>query len=527
MDNIPETFGKYFNRLYKKDGYLDKYGGSVVATGFTLLIFFLIFSYFYVEHKIEPIRRDWVNQRCSPAIMPWAGYINAPKGKSKIEYTNENFYQCTTIVLKKVLKHFMSPIYYITKLLQNLYNMILNAINMVRVYINFLRIKLQQIFEYLVARMVNVTIPLQISLAKMKDMLGKVTGAMAAALYTVFGSYLAMKAFIGAFLKILIIFLIVLSAVIAVLWILVFSWPKAIALTVIYLIVAIPVIIVAIWMSIILKMTQSKSVPSVCFDKNTIIETQKGDICIKNLKSGTILKNGDKVTATLKLALNESVYNFNGIIVTGSHKVLHDKLGWIYISEHPESVKIENYREPIVYCFSTESKRIYINDYKFLDWDDLEPIDIMKLKNLNYLNNNSSLREVHKKLESGVLGSTMIELDNGQSVELKNIKVNDQLYFGERVLAIVEIDTKDIDKVKKYNFENFSITGGPNIHFNDPDLGNFNTLNIQGEHIEKPKKLYHLITDTGHFTINGYKIRDYNSAIENILDIRNKLFALF
>ena len=56
MDNIPETFGKYFNRLYKKDGYLDKYGGSVVATGFTLLIFFLIFSYFYVEPKIAPIR---------------------------------------------------------------------------------------------------------------------------------------------------------------------------------------------------------------------------------------------------------------------------------------------------------------------------------------------------------------------------------------------------------------------------------------------------------------------------------------
>ena len=422
MDNIPETFGKYFNRLYKKDGYLDKYGGSVVVTAITLLIFFGIFSYFYIEHKIEPIRRDWINQRCSPAIMPWAGYINAPKGKSKIEYASENFYQCTTLVLKKVIKHFMSPIYYLTKLLQKMMQMILNAINMVRVYINFLRIKLQQIFEYLVGRMVNVTIPLRINLAKIKDMLGKVTGAMTAALYTVFGSYLALKAFIGAFLKILIIFLIVLSAVIAILWILVFSWPKAIALTIIYLIVAIPVIIVAIWMAIILNMS-NKSVPPVCFDKNTIIKTQKGNIRIKNLKSGTILKNGDKVTATLKLALNdESVYNLNGIIVTGTHKVLYDKIGWIYISDHPESVKIKNYREPIVYCFSTESKRIYIDDYKFLDWDDLEPLDIMKLKNLNYLNNNSSLSEIHKKLESGILGNTMIELDNGQSVKLKNIK---------------------------------------------------------------------------------------------------------
>ena len=49
------------------------------------------------------------------------------------------------------------------------------------------------------------------------------------------------------------------------------------------------------------------------------------------------------------------------------------------------------------------------------------------------------------------------------------------------------------DCVEKYNFGKFSIIGGPNIHFNDPDLGNFNTLNIRGDDTEKPKKLYHLI----------------------------------
>ena len=34
-------------------------------------------------------------------------------------------------------------------------------------------------------------------------------------------------------------------------------------------------------------------------------------------------------------------------------------------------------------------------------------------------------------------------------------------------------------------------------------------------------------TDTGFFNIDGHKLRDYNSAMENILDIRDKLFALF
>ena len=49
MGNIRETFNEYFDRLYKKDGYLDKYGGSVVLTGITLLIFGVIFSHYYVD----------------------------------------------------------------------------------------------------------------------------------------------------------------------------------------------------------------------------------------------------------------------------------------------------------------------------------------------------------------------------------------------------------------------------------------------------------------------------------------------
>ena len=173
------------------------------------------------------------------------------------------------------------------------------------------------------------------------------------------------------------------------------------------------------------------------------------------------------------------------------------------------------------------TKRINIGQYKFLDWDDLEPLDIIKLKNLHYLDNNSSMADIHKNLESGLDGNIMIELESGNSIKLKNIQVNDQLYSGERVTGVVKIDTKNIYAVKKYKFKDFEIIGAPNIHFKDVDLGNFNTLKLQADEVEKPSILYHILTDTGFFNIDGHKLRDYNSAIENILDIRDKLFALF
>ena len=52
------------------------------------------------------------------------------------------------------------------------------------------------------------------------------------------------------------------------------------------------------------------------------------------------------------------------------------------------------------------------------------------------------------------------------------------------------------------------------------------TLDKFGKVLQGPEKLYHLITDTGFFITNGIKIRDYNSAIENILDVRDKLYKL-
>ena len=76
MDKIPKTFNSYINKITQKITYLDKYGGSVLATGLILFSFFLIFSYFYVMNKLKPIKKDWVKQRCNPAVMPFAGLIN-------------------------------------------------------------------------------------------------------------------------------------------------------------------------------------------------------------------------------------------------------------------------------------------------------------------------------------------------------------------------------------------------------------------------------------------------------------------
>ena len=41
---MSNSFFDYINKMYEKQTYLDKYGDSVVGTGFILFIFFLVFQ---------------------------------------------------------------------------------------------------------------------------------------------------------------------------------------------------------------------------------------------------------------------------------------------------------------------------------------------------------------------------------------------------------------------------------------------------------------------------------------------------
>ena len=70
MNNIPETLYSHFTKEYNKNGYLDKYGGSVVIAILTLLFFFITLSYYYIKDKMEPIRQNWAQERCKPEVCP-------------------------------------------------------------------------------------------------------------------------------------------------------------------------------------------------------------------------------------------------------------------------------------------------------------------------------------------------------------------------------------------------------------------------------------------------------------------------
>ena len=527
MDNIANKI----TELYNESTYTEKNGGSIFMTVLILFVFFIAMAYFYVMSQAQPIKDNWVNERCSPAVMPFAGLINKPPGQSAFDFTGENFSYCTQNIIQQITGIFLIPVNAATNMILMVFTELAEAIQAIRNIINNIRKAFAGISEEIFGRILNVLIPIQKVTISMKDMFGKVQGILTACLFTFMGVYDTMMTGIYATYELMIAILIVITVAIIILLAIIFTIPAGLIGVGLYIPIAIIMITFIVLMSDIMNQSGMSGVPPVpsCFAKGTKLKTKSGEeINIEDIELGTILHDGSIVTATMILSSHdETMYNFNNVIISGTHKVLFNN-DFIFIANHPDAVKIDNFCEEHIYCINTDSKIIKISDMIFCDWDELDEMDIMEIKvkcseiipdvDMKTFNKH----DIHKHIDSGLHGDTLIELEDGRSVKIKDINVNDILKYGERVIGTVKINGSDIHVFNHY-IDNNTITGSANLQVYNSDLGIFkNTLeeNIYSEEVikDKPNVLYHLLTDTCDFTASNLNVFDYNGAIESFLD---------
>ena len=525
MDNIYNSI----NDLYTKLGFLEKYGKDLFMSIFIILIFFIVFSYFYIINQLEPIRANWAKERCNPAVMPFAGIINAPPGVSKMNYTTENFNGCVNNILASIIQYALAPIYYVMNVTTKIFLQLANSLQGIRQMFDKIRNSVSDVGTDLYSRSLNITVPIIQLMINIKDTLGKTQGVLTAGIFSLFGGYLSMKSLIASIIQIMFNIVVMLIALIVILWIVPFTWGAAIAMTVAGLSVAVPLGIISIRSRDIFNISV-KGIPKIprCFDENTeIILIDKTSKKIKDLKINDILLDGSKITGLMKSSTEDhSFYILDGIIVTGTHRVFHKNYGWILVKDHPSSILIKKYNKQIMYCVGTDSKLFTINDTIFGDWDELDNNDIIELyKTANHVLPSYFMRmHIHQYLDGGFIEGTKIELKNGNIKNIEDININDILKDNEKVVTTVKLDAKNLVGVYEYCLGDKVITGGPNLEIVDKDLGVIDTTRIKGIKIKSPNFIYNLVTDKGTFYVNDIRFCDYNSTTDKYLKNRKRDF---
>ena len=241
MDNI-----KFQNlkKMYENLNYFDQYGGSVLLFFIISILIFLAVSYCFVMINAKPIEDDWPNQRCKPNIIPFAGLITHPDDITASEYTAENFSYCIQNILSDITGEAISPLTFVTNSLLAVSNGISESLQAIRGMIDKVRTFAQSIFEEIMGRIMNIMIPLQQIIMSFKDFVGKIQGTLTGGLFTLLGSYYTLKSLMGAIAQFIIIILIAIAVVVAILWILPFTWGLAATNTAIFIAIAILIIFI-------------------------------------------------------------------------------------------------------------------------------------------------------------------------------------------------------------------------------------------------------------------------------------------
>ena len=480
-NNINDTL-QFIDNTYDNLTYFDLYGNSVILFIFITLFVFVVFSYCKIMQTKEDIANDWVNQRCKPQNILFAGFITHPEGTTALQYTSDNFQYCVQDILKNISGYALQPFQFIIKTLTQIFTQLSNSIQQTRETINKLRNGIKDFSQDILNRILNVMIPIQKMFIALMDTFQKIQGVMTNTLYTMLGSYYTLQALMGAILELIVKMLVVLVVIIVGLWVLPFTYPAAASMTAVFISIAVPLSIIIYFMTEVLHI-KSSAIPKLrCFDENTVIPILNGHkVYIKDINVGDKLEDGSYITAKIKVTSeNLRIYNLNGIIVSESHLVnYNDK--WIRVYEHPNAFRI-NYNKQFLYCLNTSNKIISLNNTLFSDWDEINNNKLNILakenKNIKYLEN------IHEYLDDGFEGNDFVSLLNSKT-PIKEIKIGDILENGSIVYGLVEIDTR---KLRKYN----------------------------GKFI-KPTKIYNLLTTKGNFVINSKNTKDYNNLIDKFI----------
>jgi len=246
-----------------------------------------------------------------------------------------------------------------------------------------------------------------------------------------------------------------------------------------------------------------------CFDPDTLLDTDKGKVKIKNIKIGDIIAKNSKVIGVLKFKYNKcQMYDYQGIIVSESHLV-YEYNKWIQVKNSKIAKKVD-YDKNELYCLITDTHKININNIIFSDYFDynLDPNDIQD-KVLS-IKNGYPIKNINKKYPLWAFyKNTMIDTTSGRK-KISEFNIDDDTLYG-KVNGIIKV------KIEEAYVYNNIITSGDQIILYD-------NIYLPIKKLPEAKKIdvddnifYHLADSSYKLSINKMLFTDFLQCNDSLI----------
>lgn len=214
MSTIIDTI----NKIYQKNTYLERYGGSLVFSIFAVLCVALYFTYMHIENNAAAIRNHWPKHKCNPLYMPFAGLIMNPKNMSKLDFSIQNFSDCSQIIMKDIMQVVLAPIEASSILIGASVSILTGVMNSFMGAISNLRDLFGSGLGKTGEKQSNVVTSVLKLTNIVKNFLGKGEGVLATTTYIFFSVYAIFSSFFYILLIGAILILVIMYVVLYALW---------------------------------------------------------------------------------------------------------------------------------------------------------------------------------------------------------------------------------------------------------------------------------------------------------------------
>lgn len=462
----------------------------------TIAIIIGIIIYYWTTIKaaiLEKIEMDFERNRINPLFMPFVGLSEKAPGKNYIDKVIKNFNFVTDTIVVKSIENALRPL---TSLMEGIYAGISSITNLLDVFRNMgavMRNLFKTVVEGVIEKIQNSRDGLTYLIEKLKLMIQK-QSAMFSLLMEYSG---AMRNIMSSMTN-----------------------NHAISFVKFF-----PVILVALIIKIIACLTCGMPIIGVfsciicraCFVPETPILIEKGGKKIEKrldeVEIGDELENGNRVEGVIRFYVNnETIYNYQGVWVSGSHMVFEkNRNEWIRIEDSENIIEKKIYSGMLV-CLLTSKQEMPIQGITFSDYAESGDEKLYSRIKQAYLSSLNGVEIKENELADGYKwgGFTDRVIINGKSI--KDYRIGEQIGENNYVFGVIEYEYKNSIYC---NDEGIQTT--PHQIYRKHGYGKYRFINenCDDENNQTPVKMYHLMTTKGYIEIDKYEFRDFFDSLDD------------
>lgn len=350
---------------------------------FATLGVLLLCAILWLEFNRQHIAKNWVQYRCRPYVMPFAGLF----GRDPVQ----NFQYCLAHSTNSYVGYLFEPIYYMFSVVTNIIGDIVKSIDDIRSMLKSVRGGFLGIVGTVIGKLENTISEIVILVVRMRDIMERLVGTM-----TVLAGVGLTTAATGESLM------------------------------------AGPI---------------GQVIDYFCFDPMTPIELFDGTTKpIQDIRLHDVLRNNQQVTSLLRFnGQSTKMFNLDGVIVSGNH-IVQDGEQWIYVRDHPLAqpaaslpvlycLNTSDHLIPV--------KNLLFRDFEEISHESLVA-DIQEF--IADELQQSRFNMVSGTYETGLAPDTLIATKTGVK-PIAELELNEQLKYGSRVTGIMVHDASDSDWV--------------------------------------------------------------------------------